>query len=63
MNAQHMVNTITTLLANGNGSHTLDLDRISRWQGFDADDFRAAFLAAETEASLTPTKYETQEAE
>lgn len=63
MTPTHMANTITTLIAHGNGSHTLDLDRIAFHQRFNADDFRAAFLAAETEASLTPKKYEDQEAE
>jgi hypothetical protein len=50
-----MHNCIRTLLDNGNGSHSLDLDRIARFQGFDATVFRAAFLEAETERSMRPS--------
>ena len=53
-----MHNCIKTLLDHDNSSHKLNLDRIAFHQGFDAVEFRAAFLAAETERSMRPRNYE-----
>ena len=55
MNRLVMTNCIDTLLKHGNGSRSLNLDRIASFQGFDPVEFRAAFLDAETRKSLTPS--------
>lgn len=44
----------TMLLVPGNGSHSIDLARVAKHQGFDEADLRAAFTRAETALSLTP---------
>ena len=52
--APHQDNLIYTMLLAGNRSHNLNLDRIAFHQRFDPDEFRARFLALETDFTLRP---------